>query len=613
MRLNSLARYYHDFFKIFSSPSLKIKITLTVLLLFLCSIFLLAFLISKLLESDLIAQIEEQQFSTASYIADSIEGQVKLRFDSLSTIASLITPELISNPGKLREFLRQQPTLSNLFLAGVIVISKDGKIITDYPVVAGRASASVDFEYFKEVVATEKPAVGKPRIGRFSKTPRVSFAVPVFDHSGKLIAVLAGHVSLSDPSLLGTIQALSYKDFPDRLTVVSPKYHMVIAGTDPARVMTPTPKPGVSFLHDKFMAGFEGSGVYENSRGIRMLSSGKQIPAPGWFVRLGLPADIAFAPIRSMKRWAYSIALGLSLLSSILVWLIVRQMLRPLYASSALIRDIAEKHLPPQNIPVIQHDEIGQLITSFNQLLNHRDKTEQALRESENRYRSIFDNRQVVMLLIDPDTMKIVDANAAALFYYGYTSDQLQNMKITDINMASDDFIVSEAHAAAREEKDRFLFRHRLADGAIRDVEVFSGPIEIQGAKLLYSIIHDITERKQAELAVIKSEEKFFKLFMSTPAAISVSKLDNGCLIDVNKEFESVLGFNRDEIIGHTSHELGLWVDTVDRDRIVNWIQKDGRIRDSELKLKSKNGVVHTCRYFGDSLEIDGTPYLLSA
>ncbi len=87
-------------------------------------------------------QIEAQQFSTASYIADSIEGQVKLRLESLAAIASLITPELISDPSKLREFLGLRPLFGTLFRSGVVVIAKEGKGIADYPVVPGRSTAS---------------------------------------------------------------------------------------------------------------------------------------------------------------------------------------------------------------------------------------------------------------------------------------------------------------------------------------------------------------------------------------------------------------------------------------------------------------------------------------
>lgn len=351
-----------------------------VLILFLCSIWLLTFYISGQLERDMADQIEKQQFSIASYIANIIEHQVKLRISSLNAIASSITPELIAHPNKLRKFLRDRLLLSTLFQTGVVVISKDGNGITDYPALLGRGGASyTELEYFKEVVTTKRPSVGRPRMGRFSNKLGIGFAVPVLTQSGELVAVLAGYALLSDPLLFGLFENSIYKDFPDGLLLSSPKYRMHIIGSDPSRIMTPTPATGINPLFDRFMAGFEGSGNTVNIRGIRIFLSARQIPTPGWFVRVGLPTEMAFAPIHKMKILVYSIALGLSILSCLLVWLVIRQALRPLYAASRLIRDITEERLPLQNIPVSQPDEIGQLLSSFNVHLNYRKEAEQAL------------------------------------------------------------------------------------------------------------------------------------------------------------------------------------------------------------------------------------------
>ena len=117
-------------------------------------------------------------------------------------------------------------------------------------------------------------------------------------------------------------------------------------------------------------------------------------------------------------------------------------------------------------------------------------------------HRQIFERNLAVQLLIDPETGRIVEANPAACAFYGYTREELIKRKITDINSLP----VSEVHAAmgqaTGERKNTFRFRHRLATGEVRDVEVHSGPIEVDGRRLLYSIIHDVTdsERAQAEL-----------------------------------------------------------------------------------------------------------------
>ncbi|MCF6266830.1 MAG: PAS domain S-box protein [Desulfuromusa sp.] len=131
--------------------------------------------------------------------------------------------------------------------------------------------------------------------------------------------------------------------------------------------------------------------------------------------------------------------------------------------------------------------------------ITERKQNENKLLESESRYRSLFQNNHCVMLLIDPETAAIVDANPAACRYYGYDKDTLLRMKITDINQLTEQQLFAEMDSVRKGQRHHFNFKHQLANGDIRDVEVYSGPIQIQGKSVLYSMIYDITERKQAE------------------------------------------------------------------------------------------------------------------
>ncbi len=124
---------------------------------------------------------------------------------------------------------------------------------------------------------------------------------------------------------------------------------------------------------------------------------------------------------------------------------------------------------------------------------------EQRIRESEERYRSLFANSQATMLVIDPTNGKIVDANAAAARYYGYSIEELTTMSIAQINTLCADEIFAEMARAKAEQRNHFFFFHRLASGEIRAVESYSGPIRLGGRDLLYSIVHDISARRKAE------------------------------------------------------------------------------------------------------------------
>lgn len=139
--------------------------------------------------------------------------------------------------------------------------------------------------------------------------------------------------------------------------------------------------------------------------------------------------------------------------------------------------------------------------------VSERKRTEDALRAGEERFRGMFENHSAVMLLIEPSTGRILDANMAAERFYGYSITKLRSMSIQDINALPPDKVENERNLAMQECRNYFIFPHRLADGKVRTVEVHSSPIEQNGEIVLFSIIHDITDRKIAQDSLRESEQ----------------------------------------------------------------------------------------------------------
>ncbi len=171
-----------------------------------------------------------------------------------------------------------------------------------------------------------------------------------------------------------------------------------------------------------------------------------------------------------------------------------------------------------------------------------------ALRESESRYRGLFENNHVVALLIDPATRAIRDASPAAAAFYGWPRDVLRTMHISDINTLPPGALRGELSSAARGEKRRFRFRHRLADGAIRDVEANTGTLVLHGEPLLYSIITDVTEQRRAEEALRRSELRLRMLVESAGDAIYIVD-GGGRILDANPEAEHQTGHTREQLL----------------------------------------------------------------
>lgn len=133
-----------------------------------------------------------------------------------------------------------------------------------------------------------------------------------------------------------------------------------------------------------------------------------------------------------------------------------------------------------------------------------------------NRYRVLFTDSKVPMLLIDPSDGSIIDANDCACEYYGYDQQQISTLKISDINQYSEEEVEREMRRAMAEKRNHFFFVHQLANGDLRHVEVHSGRVKIDGREFLFSIIHDITDRRAAEDQLKSLNQDFITLLENT-------------------------------------------------------------------------------------------------
>ncbi|KTG16176.1 MULTISPECIES: PAS domain S-box protein [unclassified Guyparkeria] len=145
---------------------------------------------------------------------------------------------------------------------------------------------------------------------------------------------------------------------------------------------------------------------------------------------------------------------------------------------------------------------------------------EAALASEKARADGLFDEMFVrnaaPKLLIVADSGRILDANPAAVAFYGYDRDALLSLNISDINTAKREEIAEERQRAKREERRYFRFEHRLANGEIRDVEVYSGPVTIDGIDCLHSIIHDVTDTRRYQERL----EHYRDIFQSLPVGV---------------------------------------------------------------------------------------------
>lgn len=114
-------------------------------------------------------------------------------------------------------------------------------------------------------------------------------------------------------------------------------------------------------------------------------------------------------------------------------------------------------------------------------------------------FAEVFRAHAAVMLLVDPDTGVIRDANPAAARFYGYPLERLRGMRVQEINLLIPEQVQTELQRAKTRQRQHFIFRHRLASGEVRKVAVWSTPQQIAGETLLVSFVADVTEMREAE------------------------------------------------------------------------------------------------------------------
>lgn len=163
----------------------------------------------------------------------------------------------------------------------------------------------------------------------------------------------------------------------------------------------------------------------------------------------------------------------------------------------------------------------------------------EALLESEKRYRALFEESHVVMLLIDPESGQIVDANKAAVRFYGWSYEQLTAKNFSEINTLSANELLKAEEVVSEREFNSVIVKHQKADGTMCDVEVFSNPIEVGGQVLLYAKIYDITERIASE----REREKLHRKLTQAQKMEAFGQLAGGIAHDFNNILSAVIGF----------------------------------------------------------------------
>lgn len=171
-------------------------------------------------------------------------------------------------------------------------------------------------------------------------------------------------------------------------------------------------------------------------------------------------------------------------------------------------------------------------------------------------YRQMFAGHSAIQLLIEPEQGTIVEANPAAVNFYGYSEEQLKKMSIDQINTLPHEYVFKLRQKAKERNTSYFLFPHRLASGEIKQVEVYSAPIVVHDQTLLYSIIHDVSRRQKVEKALAQKITQLKANLENTPN-VGIQWFDeDGRIIYWNRASEKIFGATARQVMGKKITEL---------------------------------------------------------
>lgn len=247
--------------------------------------------------------------------------------------------------------------------------------------------------------------------------------------------------------------------------------------------------------------------------------------------------------------------------------------------------------------------------------ITERKLSRQALTESEEKYRSLFDNANDAIYLIDPQTQQIIDTNKKAVDMLGYSLEELKQMTVPDLHPEDELPALPVRFAEAAENgsvSEVNGFHHKTKDGRLVPVEVNASMVEVGEKQRRLSIVRDVTERKRAENELRESEQYNRMLFEQSPIGLALARM-NGELVDVNPAYANIIGRSIEETLQLTYLEITPDQYAEEEQRQLERLNKTGRYGPYEKEYIHKDGHLVPVRLLGMILEKGGESFIWSS
>ncbi|MBU5615446.1 PAS domain S-box protein [Geomonas azotofigens] len=535
--------------------SLTTKMSLMVSLLVALVLSFMTLCAAWFLEKQYQETVSEQQFSMVSSMAGEIDSKMRMTQLQLEALAKSIPPRLFTSQQLAQRFLEQRPEALALFDSDIFIFDAKGKLLAVNPLEERLIGRDYSFrDYYRDAARLKKPIISEPFITTLQHGhPTVAFIVPVLDRKGELLGMIGGMIDLYKDNYLGKI-AHTRVGKNGYLYLFNTR-RIVITHPDQERILKHTPPPGVNPLLDRAVAGYEGAGETVTSQGLPAVSAFKRLTSTGWILASTFPLTEAYAPVREAK---VLLAAGLvaALVASLLVCLLfMRRLTAPLLTFIRHVEGISDQEQELEPVVIHTGDEIGTLADAFNRMIIELRRQ----KESARKLRLAIDQAPVTVMVTDRGG-RIEYVNPHFTKVTGYSAEEVlgQNPRIMKSGWHPPEFYAEMWQTVLSGQKWRGEMRNRRKNGDLywESASISSVTGESGEISNFVAVKEDITERKRAEEALIRSDERIRLLLESTAEAIFGMDLLGNCTF-ANRACATLLGYSgTDALLGQNMHLL---------------------------------------------------------
>jgi len=541
--------------------SIRARIITLTLAIVLIGLWSLLYLGSRALQRDFEEQLGRQQMSALSLLKDSVGFGLSTRLQVLRSLSRQVNANDLVRPSFLHQALFQQPELTELFTGGLVMLDQGGM-----PMVAMPESAlmtpprpMLDSRAMRQVMQQGRPAAGYAFHHSGLGAPVMVMAVPILNTMGSAVGALVGLTQLNQPGFLDIISHGIYGVSGGYLMVDTVR-RQIIAASDSKRVLEQLPAPEAVPAIDRFLAGYSGSQVFTNPRGVEILASDTLLPGGELLVAVTLPTAEAFEPIRVTQQRMLLATLAISVLLALALWWGLKRALAPMMDTAQQLTQMAQSPDQARTLPVQADDEIGDLVRSFNQLLLRQAAAQAKLTETSTlmarteaevhigswRWEQATDNvtwsdELFRIFQIDPGA----GAPAFAQQHRLYPAADMQRL--------------TQAVQAAVQQHTPYQLEltARRLDGTTRQCVACGYPELDEHGQVthLYGSLHDVTELRQAQLEVTRNAARLQALIDTTLDAV-IGIDDQGHITAWNPAAVRMFGWTAEQVMRGDLTEL---------------------------------------------------------